>query len=348
MSEARHLIQAFTDVDLTHRTTFAVPARALTLLQLADPRALPLLASHLNNQIPIALGGGSNLLCIDVIERPMVHFSAAGIEIRRASAHDVIVRVEAGLAWHDLVMQMTAQGYFGLQNLALIPGTVGAAPIQNIGAYGVEVCQHIDTVEAWNYQEQKLYRFTNAECAFAYRDSRFKQEIDQWLITAAEFRLSTTAAPSTHYAGIQEQLDSMQIINPTPSQVAQAVIALRQRKLPDPATLGNAGSFFKNPIVPRTLLDALLIAHASMPFYPDKQDDGLVKLSAAWLIEQSGWKGFREGDAAVAEQHALVLVNHGHATGAQILSLARRIAADVKQKFSVDLVPEPRVIGASW
>ena len=182
---------------------------------------------------------------------------------------------------------------------------------------------------------------------FAYRDSLFKQQPDRYIVTAVEFTLSRTSSPKLDYAGIREELDDMGLAEPTPQNVADAVIAIRRRKLPDPAVLGNAGSFFKNPIVPATEAAALKAEHDALPVFRGN-DDGTRKLSAAWLIDQCGWKGYRDGDAGVAASHALVLVNHGNATGAQLLGLARRIASSVKARFGVALEPEPRVIGASW
>jgi len=244
-------------------------------------------------------------------------------------------------------MRTLRQGLCGLENLALIPGTVGAAPIQNIGAYGAEVREFIHAVEAFEPATGTMHRFNADGCGFAYRDSLFKQQPDRYIVTAVEFNLSRVPSLKLDYAGIREELDSLGIAAATPQHVADAVIAIRRRKLPDPAVLGNAGSFFKNPIVPAAQAEALKAEHDALPVFRGN-DDTTRKLSAAWLIDQCGWKGHRDGDAGVAASHALVLVNHGQATGAQLLDLARRIADSVRSRFGVSLEPEPRVIGATW
>jgi len=257
-----------------------------------------------------------------------------------------VVRAEAGAGWDALVDWTLARGLAGLENLALIPGLVGAAPIQNIGAYGVEVAECIAVVEAWDRGSGRMVRLDPPDCGFGYRDSVFKRAPDRWIVTAVEFRLSRNGAPRLGYAGVREELDAMAIANAGPAEVAGAVRRLRRRKLPDPAVIGNAGSFFKNPVVTAESAERLRSGHADLPVYP--AGPGKAKLSAAWLIEHCGWRGAREGDAGVAAQHALVLVNHGHASGAELLALARRVAASVEVRFGVRLEPEPRIVGASW
>jgi UDP-N-acetylmuramate dehydrogenase len=264
----------------------------------------------------------------------------------------VRVRVEAGHGWDALVNWSLAEGLAGLENLALIPGTVGAAPIQNIGAYGVEVREHVHVVEAFDRVRGEIVRLTRGDCKFAYRDSIFKRAPDRYVVIAVEFELSRGLQFRLDYAGLADELlamgiDAAALDGVRPSQVAEAVCRIRRRKLPDPAVLGNAGSFFKNPIVPAARAEALKAAHAALPVFRGN-DDASRKLSAAWLIDACGWKGFREGDAGVAASHALVLVNHGQASGAQLLDLARRIAASVHERFGVALEPEPRIIGAAW
>jgi UDP-N-acetylmuramate dehydrogenase len=239
-----------------------------------------------------------------------------------------------------------ARGLAGLENLALIPGLVGAAPIQNIGAYGVEVAECIGVVEAWDRLAGRTVRLERADCEFGYRDSVFKRAPDRWIVTAVELHLSREGAPRLGYAGVREELDAMGFVAPSASDVAEAVRRLRRRKLPDPAVIGNAGSFFKNPLVPAEVAGRLRDEHGDLPVYP--AGPGLGKLSAAWLIERCGWRGVREGDAGIAAQHALVLVNHGHASGAELLALARRVAGSVEARFGVRLEPEPRIVGADW
>jgi len=239
-----------------------------------------------------------------------------------------------------------AQGLAGLENLALIPGLVGAAPIQNIGAYGVEVGEFITAVEAWDRDSSAPVRLPRADCRFVYRDSAFRREPGRWIVTAVEFRMSRHREPNLGYAGVREETAAMGLSQPTAAQVAQAVRRLRRRKLPDPVLVPNAGSFFKNPLVPAALAGALAETHPRLPVYPASDD--ACKLSAAWLIEACGLKGMRQGDAGVSAQHALVLVNHGNASGTELLGLARHVADSVERRFGVRLEPEPRIVGASF
>lgn len=216
--------------------------------------------------------------------------------------------------------------------------------MQNIGAYGVEAGEFIETVEAFDLHERRPINFDNMQCEFAYRDSIFKHNPDRWLITAVTLRLPSARAPRTEYAGLAEELTRMGVAKAAPIHVAEAVIALRTRKLPDPAVIGNAGSFFKNPIVPTPQAEALRQNDPQLPYWPSAS--GTSKLSAAWLIDTCGFKGLREGDAGISKRHALVLVNHGHATGKQLWTLAQRVRDGVHERFGVTLEPEPRVIGA--
>ncbi len=337
------------DASLTARNTFKVPARAPWLVEVGDSAALPgaLQRPELRDGVALVLGGGSNLLFAGDVEG--VVLTLTGQRIEQLDDHDgrTIVRADAGVPWHDFVLWTLARGLAGLENLSLIPGTVGAAPIQNIGAYGIEVRDSIHTVEAYEPATGTLHRLGPQACAFAYRDSLFKQAPERFIVTAVEFALPRTAALTLDYAGLGDELRAMGIDAPTPRQVSDAVIAIRRRKLPDPAVLGNAGSFFKNPIVPVAQADAAQALHAALPVFRTS-DDATRKLSAAWLIDQCGWKGYRDGDAGVAATHALVLVNHGQASGQQLLDLARRIADSVRERFGVKLEPEPRVIGAAW
>jgi UDP-N-acetylmuramate dehydrogenase len=339
---------------LDARNTFGVAARAPMLVEVADAAALPELFGYamLRDGPVLVLGGGSNVLFAGDPDGAVLALGTQKIDILEGDNERVIVRADAGVEWHALVLWTLGHGLGGLENLALIPGTVGAAPIQNIGAYGVEVREHIHVVEAFDRTLGNVVRLERTDCAFAYRDSLFKRAPDRHVVTAVEFALDRDAAPRLDYAGLQEELlamgvDAASLDGARPSQVAEAVCRIRRRKLPDPAVLGNAGSFFKNPIVPATQADALQSAHPSLPVFRG-HDASTRKLSAAWLIDACGWKGFREGDAGVAASHALVLVNHGQASGAQLLDLARRIAASVQDRFGVALEPEPRIIGDTW
>ena len=252
-----------------------------------------------------------------------------------------------------------ARGWFGLENLTLIPGLAGAAPWQNIGAYGVEVAERVVAVDAVDVGSGERRRFRVGDCAFGYRCSFFKSPAGRrWLITSVQLKLSRQPEPRTAYGEIQQELASLarrdlqpggeaaiaEVAAPSPLQVAAAVASIRRRKLPDPTVMGNAGSFFKNPIIRLDELEPLRAAFPHMPAYPVANDASLAKLSAGWLIEAAGWKGHREGDAGVSDRHALVLVNHGEATGKQLLALARRIQQSVLERFGVALEPEPVIV----
>ena len=342
-------VRVVRDASLATRNTFRVPARAPWLVEVGDGAALPdlLQRPELRDGVALVLGGGSNLLFAGDAPGAVLALTGQRIELREGHGGMAIVRADAGVAWHGFVLWTLARGLAGLENLSLIPGTVGAAPIQNIGAYGVEVRERIHAVEAYEPATGVLHRFGTDACAFAYRDSAFKRAPDRYIVTAVEFALPRVPSLRRDYAGLGDEMHAMGIAAPTPTQVSDAVIAIRRRKLPDPAVLGNAGSFFKNPIVATESAGALHAMHAALPVFRTGDDD-TRKLSAAWLIDACGWKGHRDGDAGVSATHALVLVNHGHATGQQLLDLARRIAGSVQSRFGVVLEPEPRVIGATW
>lgn len=327
------------DAPLARRNTFRVPARAAWFAELGDAAAIPeLLARAELKDLPLlVLGEGSNLLLTRDFEGLVLHMAIGGIA-RDGSR----VRVGAGERWDSFVRWSLEQGLAGLENLILIPGTVGAAPIQNVGAYGAEVREFVHMVEAWDRGQSRIVHLDNAACAFGYRDSLFKREPGRYIVTAVEFELPREHALKLDYAGLDKELAARGVQYPTPTDVAHAVETLRLRKLPDPARIGNAGSFFKNPVLPAREAEALVRSHPGLPAYPG--GDGKTKLSAAWLIEACGLKGAREGDAGVSEQHALVLVNHGKASGAQIWALAQRVRGAVTSRFGVTLEPEPIVL----
>ena len=334
---------------LIARNTFRVPARAELLIEARDRAALDEMFGYasLRSGPLLVLGEGSNLLLAGDPPGLVVSIALREISILRRDADSALVRADAGVNWNDLVHWTLGHALEGLENLALIPGNVGAAPIQNIGAYGTEVGEFIETVEAFDRQRGEVLRLGRADCGFSYRDSVFKREADRWIVIAVEFRLPFAHALRLDYAGVREELAAMNIETPRAVHIAEAVTRIRTRKLPNPALIGNAGSFFKNPQVVPDLATTLKIEHASLPVFPGTEPS-LRKLSAAWMIEASGWKGHRDGDAGVSAQHALVLVNHGGATGAQLLDLARRIATSVRERFGVALEPEPRIVGATW
>lgn len=289
----------------------------------------------------LLLGGGSNLVLSNDFAGLVLQLNLRGIDWLENDAEQAVVRVQAGENWHEFVQWSLAQGLSGLENLSLIPGSVGAAPVQNIGAYGVETKDSVVQVQALERDSLTPVTLTAAECDFAYRDSVFKQQSNRWVITSVDFRLSRTPELKLGYGPIQSWLTEQGIDAPTAMDVSRAVMAIRQSKLPDPAQLANTGSFFKNPIVSAAQAQRLQHEFPQLVSYP--MADGQVKLAAGWLIEQAGWKGFRQGDAGVHAQQALVLVNYGQATGRDILELASRIQADINQRFAVQLEIEPVV-----
>jgi UDP-N-acetylmuramate dehydrogenase len=337
------------DVSLEGRNTFRVPARAAMMADVTRAEGLAELFDFamLREGPVMMLGEGSNLLFAGDFPGVVVCLATAKVSVLQDDGAQALVRAEAGANWNDFVGWTLGRGLVGLENTALIPGTVGACPIQNIGAYGTEVGEFIETVEAFHRGTQQIKRISNADCQFGYRDSVFKADLDNWVITAVEFRLPRQRELRLDYAGVKEELAAMGVGEPIrATHVAEAISRIRTRKLPNPALIGNAGSFFKNPLVPIAQAEALREAHPGLPVFGNDAD--MRKISAAWLIEQAGWKGFREGDAGISAQHALVLVNHGRATGPQLLALARRVAGSVQEKYGVALEPEPRILGARW
>lgn len=330
------------DASLAARNTLRVAAKARQVAELHDASALPALLDKLENP-PLVLGEGSNVLFTGDYAGSVLVMATHGVQVDDTDAGTRIA-VAAGERWDDFVRWLLGQGYVGLENLILIPGTVGAAPIQNIGAYGVEVAEFIESVEAWDTRERRVVTLDNAACDFAYRNSLFKREPDRYIVTAVRFLLPREHALKLDYAGLQQELSRMGIPRPTPYLVAEAVRTLRTRKLPDPAVIGNAGSFFKNPVVPAAQAAELRREHPDMMQWAVSDSD--VKLSAAWLIETCGFKGLREGDAGISNRHALVLVNHGHADGDQLWALAQRVIDGVQSRFNVHLEPEPKIIPA--
>ena len=333
------------NASLKHLNSFSVEARAARLLVLETEHDLQTFTDrhHFDPQRDLILGGGSNVLFAGDVEGSVILNRVTGRKIIADSEEQVLVEACGGENWHQLVLWCLEQRLFGIENLSLIPGLAGAAPIQNIGAYGVELGDVLHSLQALNLQTGELHEFDHEDCQFSYRDSRFKSaDADRYLITHIRLSLQRKFTPQLAYAGLGEELQSMGIEQATAKQVSDAVVRIRQRKLPDPGVTGNAGSFFKNPVVESTVADLLKRDFKDLPVYP--ADNGKSKLSAAWMIDQCGWKGHRKGDAGVSEQHALVLVNHGNASGRQLLDLANAIVESVRSRFGVELKPEPRII----
>jgi len=332
-----------TTQDLTAFNTLrlsAVAARYVCLTELAQLPSLSQLASQAGGVW--VLGGGSNVVLPASIEKLVAHVKLSGVRLVADTPDGWIIEAAGGESWHGLVQTCLARGWYGLENLALIPGTVGAAPVQNIGAYGVELKDYLLDLTAWDVVRGRLVTMSAEECGFGYRDSRFKHDAPgRWLITSVRLRLPRPWRAVLDYPDLRARVDA---VSPTPQQVFDAVCAIRRAKLPDPAVLGNAGSFFKNPVVDAACYASLRARFAGLPGHA--QADGRHKLSAGWLIEQCGWKGRRLGPVGMHARQALVLVNYGGARAADVMALAAAVQASVWARFGVRLEPEPVVIPA--
>lgn len=330
-------------VSLKPFNTFGVDVRASLFAQAhCDDDVRQALAVAAEQQLPLlVIGGGSNLLLAGDVQRLVLRMASRGVRIVQDDGARVVVEAEAGEPWHPFVLRCLEMGLVGLENLSLIPGTVGAAPMQNIGAYGVEIKDVFHSLIALDRETGELCEFFIDDCAFGYRDSLFKQQAGRWIILRVRFALGRQASLHLEYGPVRQRLSEQGIEHPTALDVSRAICSIRSEKLPDPAELANAGSFFKNPVIAAEQADALKQRYPQLVAYP--QADGRVKLAAGWLIEQAGWKGFREGDAGVHRLQALVLVNYGQASGLQLLNLAQRIQADVLERFGVELEMEPNL-----
>lgn len=300
---------------------------------------------------PLIIGGGSNMLFKNHVNGLVLKNEIPGVELVKEDAGHVYVRAGAGQNWHSFVQYCLQRNWAGAENLSLIPGCVGASPMQNIGAYGVEIKEIFHNLEAWHVQEKKMHVFTAGDCEFGYRESVFKRKYrNQYVILNVTYRLNKVPTFNTSYGAIEQELERMGVQQLSIQAVSQAVINIRSSKLPDPAKIGNAGSFFKNPSVEKAVFDKLQQQHPGIVGYANA--DGTVKLAAGWLIEHSGppngealtWKGYRRGDAGVHQQQALVLVNYGHATGQQIFDLSEDVMKSVYTKFGVELEREVNVV----
>ncbi|WP_322997992.1 UDP-N-acetylmuramate dehydrogenase [Castellaniella sp.] len=331
---------AFTDQSLQRCNTLGLPARAQVAM-LDDEADIPGLAS-LQDAPVFILGGGSNVVMQPQPRHRVLRVALQGIRVWQETADHWIIEAAAGESWHGFVTHCLDQGWAGLENLALIPGTVGAAPVQNIGAYGLELDQRLHSVVAWDLRQGRERTLPPADCGFAYRDSMFKRDgAGRWLIVRVRFALPKAWTPRLDYPDLRDHA-SLQGGTLTPRQVYEAVCDIRRRKLPDPAVLGNAGSFFKNPVIDAAQADALRQRFPDLRTY--SQTDGRVKLAAGWLIEQAGWKGRRLGPVGMHERQALVLVNHGGAQAADVQALAQAVRQAVRDRFGVDLEQEPVVL----
>lgn len=296
-----------------------------------------------NSNSLLILGGGSNMLFTQNFDGLVIKNNFKGISIVRENENEIILKVGAGEVWHEFVLYCIANNYAGLENLSLIPGNVGASPMQNIGAYGTEVKDLITEVEAFHLKDQNLVAFSNKECEFDYRSSIFKtSQKGNYFITAVSFKLNKNATINTSYGAIEAELKTMGITSPTIKDVSNAVINIRTSKLPDPKKIGNSGSFFKNPLVSEEIKNNILVKYPDAPNY--SQANGEFKMAAGWLIEKCGWKGKRIGDYGVHVNQALVLVNYGGAKGSDIFQLSEDIITSVNQTFGIKLEREVNII----
>jgi UDP-N-acetylmuramate dehydrogenase len=333
------LVQRF-DHDLTAFNTFGLSSRAAALWRYASMSELDDLSEAAGRHERVfVLGGGSNVVLAPAIDCLVVKVESKGVRVLDESPETWVIEAQAGEVWHEFVDGCVARGWNGLENLALIPGTVGAAPVQNIGAYGVELKNRFHSLLAWDLHDRRLYEMSAADCRFAYRDSCFKHAPPgRWLIVAVRFRLPKRWRPVLDYPDLNRHFGDSQVVA-TPRAVFDAVCDIRRRKLPDPARLGNAGSFFKNPVVSADRFRALKADWPGLVAYA--QPDDTYKLAAGWLVEQAGWKGRREGSVGVHERQALVLVNYGGADADAVEGLADKVRADVAARFGVTLEQEP-------
>ena len=332
-----------TNYNLQPLTSFGVPALVKGFAAFDSLDSLQeLLAEATGYPQSLILGGGSNMLFTKPYDGLVLHNQIKGIQLLEEDNEHYYVQANAGENWHAFVQYCIAHNYAGIENLSLIPGNVGASPIQNIGAYGVEIKDVLHEVTAWHLQDKCLLHFAVADCAFGYRESIFKSQYKQQLaIVSVTFRLNKKATLHTSYGAIAAELEQMGVHNPGIREVSEAVIRIRQSKLPDPAELGNAGSFFKNPVIETSHYQQLQQSFANIPGYA--AGEGLTKVPAGWLIEQAGWKGHRQGQCGVHSKQALVLVNYGGASGADIYQLSQQIIDDIQQKFGIVLEREVNV-----
>jgi UDP-N-acetylmuramate dehydrogenase len=338
------MLQIQENVSLKNFNTFGVEANARYFVEICNKEELTelFMDSQWKQMDRLVLGGGSNMLLLNDFGGLVIRMNIRGIE-HRINHTDVHVEAGAGEVWNDLVNYSVIRGYAGLENLSLIPGSVGASPIQNIGAYGVELKDVFQSCEAFEIATGQFKTFTKADCKFDYRESIFKSELKgQYIIASVKFLLSLVSNFNLKYGAIEQELAARGITAPTLKDVSQVVAHIRVSKLPDPSTIGNAGSFFKNPIISTAEFNTLISQHPEVVHYP--AGNGQVKLAAGWLIEQCGWKGKVVGNTGTWKNQALVLVNHGGATGGEVYSFSSQIIDSVYTKFGVTLQREVNII----
>ena len=334
-----------TNYSLRHLNTFGldVSTQQYVRVETVDDLKEIYLGSKYRTIKKMILGGGSNVLFTRNWLGLIVHMTIPGIEVINESEDQVQVGIGAGESWHQFVLWAVKNGFGGVENLSLIPGTVGAAPMQNIGAYGVEIKDVFHSLEALELKTGKIVRFYKEDCSFGYRYSIFKgEQKGNYIITKVYFTLSKQPNLNTSYGAINQVLTEKGITSPTIKDVSQAVIEIRQSKLPDPAEIGNAGSFFKNPVIEKAHFEALEALYPEIPHYTISENE--EKIPAAWLIEKCGWKGYRDGEIGVHDKQALVLVNYGGGKGMDIRKLSMEIMRTVNKEFQIDLEPEVNMV----
>lgn len=337
-------LQLEKNVDLQSHNTFGISTTAREFARIESLEQAEEALTHVRETKSelLILGGGSNILFTKNVDALVLQNRLFGMELEREDDMHVYVRVAAGENWHNFVLHCIRNKWAGVENLSLIPGCVGASPMQNIGAYGVEVSSVIQYVEAINVHTSEKHKFSLSDCELGYRESIFKRkEKGNWLITHVGFKLNKRPVFHIEYGAIADELDKMEIDTLSIKHISQAVIAIRSSKLPDPKVLGNAGSFFKNPTVDISVLRAIQAYDEKIPFYPVNEES--VKIPAGYLIEHTGWKGKRQGACGVHEKQALVLVNYGGATGEEIYDLSTAVMTDVKNKYGIELEREVNV-----
>ena len=328
------------NISLKPYNTFGIDVPAAYFTELHDVNDLAAITDM--PQQKHILGGGSNILLTKPVDGLVVHNKLKGITIEREDDNHVWLRVAAGEVWHELVLYAINKGLGGIENLALIPGTVGASPMQNIGAYGVEAKETIDSVTFWYWKEKTFLTYNNRDCHFGYRDSIFKHALrNKSFITSVVYKLSKQPKFNVSYGAITQELEAMGIQDLSVKAIAYAVMNIRTSKLPDPKQIGNAGSFFKNPTITKAQYDLLHTKYPHIPSYT--VSDTMVKVPAGWLIEQCGWKGYKHGDTGVHAKQALVLVNYANAKGNEIWHLSGEIVDSVRERFGIELEREVQV-----
>ena len=333
-------------VQLKSYNTFGIEAIARYFVEIRQEAELIQLYAERADllQLPVLiLGGGSNMLFTQDFDGLVIHMAIDGIN-HQVTGTTASVTAGGGVVWNDLVWYCVDHQFGGIENLVLIPGTAGAAPVQNIGAYGTELSNVYHQCRAFNTQTGEIVLFNNEDCQFSYRNSRFKQEKGKYIITQLTLHLSLIHTPNTSYGAIQAELQRRGIQKPSIAEVAEVIASIRTEKLPDPSTIGNAGSFFKNPVIPTQQLDQLQARFPDLEFIHYPAGKQHVKIAAGWLIEQCGWKGKRIGDAGTWKNQALVLVNHKNASGLAIYQLSQQIIDHVKQTFDITLEREVNII----